>query len=135
MRPAIALGAMASIALLCLGIIAGGRQISDAESASISVDQIDPEMMDMLEPDAEAPAADNGFGGALASWLGAARPSPGTLYHEALAAFERPLFEHALHETGGNQLRAAQLLGINRNTLRKRLDDLEIDPEVFAHRN
>ena len=86
-------------------------------------------------PDAEAPAADNGFGGALASWLGAARPSPGTLYHEALAAFERPLFEHALHETGGNQLRAAQLLGINRNTLRKRLDDLEIDPEVFAHRN
>ena len=83
----------------------------------------------------QAPAADNGFGGALASWLGAARPSPGTLYHEALAAFERPLFEHALHETGGNQLRAAQLLGINRNTLRKRLDDLEIDPEVFAHRN
>jgi two-component system nitrogen regulation response regulator GlnG len=63
-----------------------------------------------------------------------ARPSPGTLYHEALAAFERPLFEHTLRETGGNQLRAAQLLGINRNTLRKRLDDLAIDPEAFARR-
>jgi two-component system nitrogen regulation response regulator GlnG len=58
----------------------------------------------------------------------------GALYHGALAAFEKPLFEHALRETGGNQLRAAQLLGINRNTLRKRLDDLRIDPEGFARR-
>ena len=50
---------------------------------------------------------------------GSARPSRrhGALYHGALAAFEKPLFEHALRETGGNQLRAAQLLGINRNTL------------------
>ncbi len=47
------------------------------------------------------------------------------LYHSALAAFEKPLFEHALGETGGNQLRAAQLLGINRNTLRKRLVSLK----------
>jgi two-component system nitrogen regulation response regulator GlnG len=84
--------------------------------------------------EAEASPAGGGFDGALASWLDAARPSSGTLYHEALAAFERPLFEHALRETGGNQLRAAQLLGINRNTLRKRLDDLAIDPEAFARR-
>ena len=63
-----------------------------------------------------------------------AYPHPGALYHGALAAFEKPLFEHALRETGGNQLRAAQVLGINRNTLRKRLDDLQIDPERFNHR-
>ena len=50
------------------------------------------------------------------------------------AAFEMPLFEHALRRTGGNQLRAAQLLGINRNTLRKRLADLAIDPERFSSR-
>jgi two-component system nitrogen regulation response regulator GlnG len=54
------------------------------------------------------------------------------LYHAALSAFEKPLFEHALRHTLGNQLRAAQLLGINRNTLRKRLDDLRIDPDAFA---
>jgi two-component system nitrogen regulation response regulator GlnG len=74
------------------------------------------------------------YAGALAAWLGKAAPPPGALYHGALAAFEKPLFEHALRETGGNQLRAAQLLGINRNTLRKRLDDLQIDPERFNHR-
>lgn len=75
-----------------------------------------------------------GFDLALASWLASHGPNHGTLYHGALAAFEKPLFEHALRETEGNQLRAAQLLGINRNTLRKRLSDLEIEPERFARR-
>lgn len=74
------------------------------------------------------------FAGALANWLAEASPQDGMLYDTALAAFEKPLFEHALEETGGNQLRAAQLLGINRNTLRKRLVDLEIDPERFGRR-
>jgi two-component system nitrogen regulation response regulator GlnG len=50
-----------------------------------------------------------------------------------IAEIERPLFAHALSKTGGNQLRAARLLGINRNTLRKRLTDLAIDPEACAH--
>jgi len=53
----------------------------------------------------------------------------GRMYDDALAAFERPLFLHALAQTGGNQLRAAQMLGINRNTLRKRLSDLGIHPD------
>jgi two-component system nitrogen regulation response regulator GlnG len=39
-----------------------------------------------------------------------------------------------LRETGGNQFRAAQQLGINRNTLRKRLGELAIDPEEFGRR-
>ena len=74
------------------------------------------------------------FEAALDSWLGEAVPPAGTLYHSALAAFEKPLFEYALAATGGNQLKAAQLLGINRNTLRKRLGELAIDPEHFTAR-
>lgn len=70
---------------------------------------------------------------AVVEWLEQNRPAPGRVYDEALAAFERPLFIEALRQTAGNQLRAAQLLGINRNTLRKRLSDLAIDP-VDLHR-
>jgi two-component system nitrogen regulation response regulator GlnG len=71
---------------------------------------------------------------AVAQWLVERRPEPGTIYDKALAAFERPLFSAVLEQTGGNQLRAAQLLGINRNTLRKRLGELTIDPEAFVQR-
>ena len=49
---------------------------------------------------------------------------PGRVYREALALLERPLLVHALASTGGNQLRAARLLGLNRNTLRKRCREL-----------
>jgi two-component system nitrogen regulation response regulator GlnG len=45
----------------------------------------------------------------------------GTLYRSVMARVERPLFQQALLLSGGNQLKAARLLGINRNTLRKRL--------------
>jgi two-component system, NtrC family, nitrogen regulation response regulator GlnG len=66
---------------------------------------------------------------ALNQWLAQHQPPAGSLYDAAIAAFEAPLFLHALAQTGGNQLRAAQLLGINRNTLRKRLSELAINPE------
>ncbi len=49
---------------------------------------------------------------------------PGNVYREALAFLERPLLAHVLALTGGNQLRAARLLGLNRNTLRKRCREL-----------
>ena len=49
---------------------------------------------------------------------------PGRVYREALVILEKPLIVHALRLTGGNQLRAARLLGINRNTLRKRCREL-----------
>ncbi|PLK22980.1 nitrogen regulation protein NR(I) [Porphyrobacter sp. TH134] len=80
------------------------------------------------------PQADGqgGFGAALTGWLAAETPPPGALYHRALAAFERPLIEYALGRTGGNQLRAAQLLGINRNTLRKRIGELGLEPDRFS---
>ncbi|MGH6952380.1 MAG: sigma 54-interacting transcriptional regulator [Vitreimonas sp.] len=52
-------------------------------------------------------------------------PAPG-LYDRLLAEVERPLIEHALAATRGNQLKAAAVLGINRNTLRKKIQSLGI---------
>src|SRR5690606_6555102 len=47
--------------------------------------------------------------------------------HEMLTrAFEKPLIERVLAMTGGNQIRAAEILGLNRNTLRKKIRDLDI---------
>lgn len=57
---------------------------------------------------------------------GDALPPPG-LYDRILREVERPLLQVALDATGGNQLRCADLLGINRNTLRKKLTDLNIE--------
>ena len=51
----------------------------------------------------------------------AATSENGRLYRSVMARVERPLLQQALELSGGNQLKAARLLGINRNTLRKRL--------------
>ena len=56
----------------------------------------------------------------------------GTLYDRVIADVERPLIEVMLARHGHNQLRAARALGINRNTLRKRLDQLRIGVAVEA---
>ena len=50
------------------------------------------------------------------------------LYGLMIGLVEKPLLRAALRETGGNQVRAAQILGINRNTLRKKLIEHGIDP-------
>jgi len=60
------------------------------------------------------------FGG-----FGDGLPPPG-LYHRILREIEYPLLSAALAATRGNQIRAADLLGVNRNTLRKKIRDLEI---------
>lgn len=52
-------------------------------------------------------------------------PPPG-LYQRILAEIEAPLFSVALEATQGNQIKAAELLGINRNTLRKKINALDI---------
>ncbi|MFT6273276.1 MAG: two-component system nitrogen regulation response regulator GlnG [Dinoroseobacter sp.] len=56
---------------------------------------------------------------------GGALPPPG-LYQRILREVETPLIELALDATGGNQAKCADLLGINRNTLRKKITDLDI---------
>ncbi len=52
-------------------------------------------------------------------------PPPG-LYHRVLRDVEEPLIGAALAATRGNQIKAAELLGVNRNTLRKKIRDLDI---------
>ena len=56
---------------------------------------------------------------------GGVLPPPG-LYNRILREVETPLIEIALDATGGNQAKCADLLGINRNTLRKKITDLDI---------
>jgi two-component system nitrogen regulation response regulator GlnG len=60
----------------------------------------------------------------LLSW----REGPGSadIYGQVLAEVERPLIQLTLSATRGNQIKAAAMLGLNRNTLRKKIRDLEI---------
>ena len=52
---------------------------------------------------------------------------PSASVHEmVMNCVEKPLLETVLHHAGGNQTRAADLLGINRNTLRKKMQTLGI---------
>src|SRR6476661_3193452 len=76
--------------------------------------------------------AEEGLSGAVERHLaayfasfGEELPPPG-LYHRILREIEHPLLSAALAATRGNQIRAADLLGVNRNTLRKKIRDLDI---------
>jgi Fis family transcriptional regulator, factor for inversion stimulation protein len=46
---------------------------------------------------------------------------PHAIYDLVLTAVEKPLLEFILHKVGGNQSKAAEMLGLNRNTLRKKM--------------
>ena len=52
-------------------------------------------------------------------------PPPG-VYHRVIRAIEAPLISAVLEATGGHQIKAAELLGLNRNTLRKKIIDFDI---------
>lgn len=51
----------------------------------------------------------------------------GEIYGSIIGAIEKPLIEHMLERTFGNQLKAAKLLGINRNTIRAKIRKLDIN--------
>jgi len=55
-------------------------------------------------------------------------PPPG-LYNRVLREIEKPLLEVTLRAVSGNQKKAAEVLGINRNTLRKKLNEHAIELE------
>ncbi|MCZ7677002.1 MAG: sigma-54 dependent transcriptional regulator [Roseovarius sp.] len=108
-----------------LGLTARGTEITRAEVEAALAGQ----------PGGEPPAV-AGDGGTLVASVadhlrryfdlhGDTMPPPG-LYARILREIELPLIEIALDATGGNQARCADLLGINRNTLRKKITDLDI---------
>ena len=51
---------------------------------------------------------------------------PGELYSMVIHSVEKPLIEIAIQNTKGNQTQAADLLGINRNTLRQKMKQYKI---------
>ncbi len=58
----------------------------------------------------------------------------GVVYKAILEMVERPLIEYALRRTEGNQLMAARMLGINRNTIRSKIKRLGIDNTALKGR-
>ncbi len=93
-----------------------------------------PDFLPPLGDGAEQLASTNGpeF---LSERFVAQRLEAGTdnLYSEAIAITERQLFRQVLAHTGGNQWKAATLLGISRVTLRSKLKSLGIDAADFSH--
>ena len=96
-------------------------------------DTIAPE--DVIAPTAPDEATgdkelDDTIARALAVYLNGFDPQdlPEDLYVHALAALEKPLLKSVMAMAGGNQLKAAKLLGINRNTLHKKLVRYNITP-------
>jgi len=53
------------------------------------------------------------------------------LYRSIIQSVEKPLIENTLERTEGNQLKAARILGINRNTMRSKIKKLGIDTKKW----
>ncbi len=99
----------------------------------ISGEEIDRALADDIGARAPSGVSDERLSASVARHLkhyfdlhGGALP-PSGVYQRILREIELPLLEIALDATGGNQAKCADLLGINRNTLRKKITDLEIE--------
>lgn len=51
---------------------------------------------------------------------------PNAVYDMVLQSVEKPLLEYVMKHASGNQSKAAEILGVNRNTLRKKLQQYQI---------
>jgi two-component system nitrogen regulation response regulator GlnG len=100
-----------------------------------SADMLTPEDFTFLDTDAAGSPSRPGFEEALLEEISAALEEPDItdLYRSLLERVERPLLELVLARTDGNQIRAAAILGINRNTLRKKITDLAIELPARNH--
>lgn len=108
------------------------RAAALSPASVITAREIDQELGQTARAEEVEGAATDSFEQALTRRLtgifaaaGPELPEAG-LYDRLLAEVERPLIQHALQATRGNQIRAAAVLGINRNTLRKKIQTLGI---------
>ena len=101
-----------------------------SSEGAITADAVAREMQAGKEETAEGNTVEQDIRAHLKLYFSAhgvgALPPPG-LYDRILPLLERPLIEMTLMATNGNQLKAAHVLGINRNTLRKKITELQID--------
>ncbi|MGL4729382.1 MAG: nitrogen regulation protein NR(I), partial [Bosea sp. (in: a-proteobacteria)] len=104
----------------------------DTINAAIIQAELQPSQS--MTPSAQAPMADrpDTLSAAMERHMstyfegfGAGLPPPG-LYHRILREVEPPLIVAALAATRGNQIKAAEMLGLNRNTLRKKIRELDL---------
>ncbi len=100
--------------------------------AAVRAELTDPEPPPSAEPQATEGGGSEPLGRAverhIRQFLTAYRDgtAPADMYDRVLAEVERPLIQMTLAATRGNQIKAAAMLGLNRNTLRKKIRDLEI---------
>ena len=52
---------------------------------------------------------------------------PHAVYDMVLGCIEKPMLQHVMKRAAGNQSKAAEILGLNRNTLRKKLQQYQLD--------
>jgi two-component system nitrogen regulation response regulator GlnG len=109
-------------------------------AAAIRAELVEAELSDAEPAGAETPVAAAALPGDageplslaverhISQFLAAHRDGAGPqdIYDRVLAEVERPLIRMTLAATRGNQIKAAAMLGLNRNTLRKKIRDLEI---------
>jgi two-component system nitrogen regulation response regulator GlnG len=100
------------------------REIIDAELRSDTPDSPIEKLGPRGEPLSISQAVEENMRSYFASF-GDSLPPPG-LYERVLREMEYPLILAALTATRGNQIKAADLLGLNRNTLRKKIRELGV---------
>jgi two-component system nitrogen regulation response regulator GlnG len=107
------------------------RELENAIKRALALsagEVLTPEDFAFLTPSASAEQPGSDLPGRVRQEVEAAleRAESGEIYRELLERVERPLLSAVLEHTGGNQIRAAAILGINRNTLRKKIAELGI---------
>ncbi len=98
---------------------------------TVTADMIAPFLDEVSDKSDSVQTAD--LSEAVKTYLSSHTIDDGQIYLRALEAFEVPLLRHIMEQCGGNQLKASEMLGINRNTLRKKLTNYGINADELRH--